>query len=255
LAYQIKPEFVGHQFGIIKKEKKMNTDKNTARLLGFIFVFVVVAATLSAPPVNPVAITILGLPDNTSETMIKISDNPTTMQVSIVGYLIEAVAIVLLTVLLYTTLKSQNKIIARWAFGLWIVEAVFVAVKQIGAFSLLNVSQQFVKAGVTDFSYFQTLGSLFYETFQFGYFVQMVFYCTGGILFYYLFFKSKYVPIVLSLWGIAAASLGFIGTLAILFGYDVPLYVFLPILPFELAIGVWLIIKGFNPSAIASESA
>ena len=82
----------------------------------------------------------------------------------------------------------------------------------------------------------------------------MVFYCIGGILFYYLFFKSKYVPRVLSLWGIAAASLAFIGYLAILFGYDVPLYVFLPILPFELAIGVWLIVKGFSSSAIVSES-
>ena len=232
----------------------MNTDKNTPRLLGIMFVFVVFAAALSAPPVNPVAITILGPPDNISETMIKVSDNPTTMQMSIVGYLIEAVAIVLLAVLLYTTIKKQNKIIARWAFGLWIVEAVFVAIKQISTFSLLNVSQEFVKAGATDSSYFLTLGSLFYETFQFGYFVQMVFYCTGGILFYYLFFKSKYVPIVLSLWGIAAASVAFIGTLALLFGYDVPLYVFLPILPFELAIGVWLIVKGFSSSAIASES-
>ena len=233
----------------------MNTDKNTVRLLGFMFVFVVVAATLSAPPVNPVAITILGPPANISETMIKISDNPTTMQLSIVGYLIEAIAIVLLAVLLYTTLKNQNKINARWAFGLWIVEAVFVAVKQISTFSLLNVSQEFVNAGAPDSSYFLTIGSLFYETFQFGYCVQMVFYCTGGILFYYLFFKSKYVPIVLSLWGIAAASLAFIGYLAILFGYDVPLYVFLPILPFELAIGVWLIVKGFSSSAIASLSA
>ena len=76
----------------------------------------------------------------------------------------------------------------------------------------------------------------------------------GGILFYTLFFKSKYVPVVLSLWGIAAASLGFIGTLLEILGYDVPLYVFLPILPFELAIGIWLIVKGINSSAIASES-
>jgi hypothetical protein len=232
----------------------MITDKNTARLLGFMFIFVVVAATLSAPPVNPVAITIVGTPDNISETMINISDNPTTMQMSIVGYLIEAIAIVLLAVLLYTTLKNQNKIIARWAFGLWIVEAVFVAVKQISTFSLLNVSQEFVNAGAPGSSYFQTLGSLFYETFQFGYGVQMVFYCTGGILFYYLFFKSRYVPIVLSLWGIAAASVAFIGYLFVIFGYDVPLYAFLPILPFELAIGVWLIVKGFSSSAIASES-
>jgi hypothetical protein len=232
----------------------MNTDKNTPRLLGFMFVFVAVASVLSGLPL-PFEISLIGPPDNISETMIKISDNPTTMQMSIVGYLIEAIGMVLLAVLLYTTLKKQNRIIARWAFGLWIVQAAFVAIRQISAFSLLNVSQEFVKAGATDSSNFQTLGGLFYESWQFVYSVQMVFYCTGGILFYYLLLKSKYVPIVLSLWGIIAASLGFIGIFLIFFDYDVPLYVLLPILPFELAIGIWLIVKGFNSSAIVSESA
>jgi hypothetical protein len=66
------------------------------------------------------------------------------------------------------------------------------------------------------------------------------------MLFYYLFLKSKYVPIVISLWGITAASLGFIGTLIGFFDYNVPMYVFLPILPFELAIGVWLMVKGIR---------
>jgi hypothetical protein len=232
----------------------MNTDKNTLRLLGFMFVFVAVAALLSELPLGSFGIKLIGPPENISETMIKISDNPTSMQMSIVGYLIEAIAIVLLAVLLYTTLKNQNKIIARWAFGLWIIEAVFVAIKQISTFSLLMVSQEFVLAGAQDSLNFQTLGSLFYKTWQFGYSVQMVFYCVGGILFYYLFFESKFIPIVLSLWGIAAASVAFIGYLFVIFGYDVPLYVFIPILPFELAIGVWLIVKGFSSSAIVSES-
>ena len=76
----------------------------------------------------------------------------------------------------------------------------------------------------------------------------------GGILFYYLFFKSKYVPKVLPIWGLIAVSLGFIGELFVLFGYAVPLYVFLPILPFELVIGIWLMVKGFRPQEIKSES-
>ncbi|TFH47038.1 MAG: DUF4386 family protein [ANME-2 cluster archaeon] len=75
------------------------------------------------------------------------------------------------------------------------------------------------------------------------------------VLFYYLFLKSSYVPRWLSIFGIMAASVGFIGELFAIFGYVVPLYVFLPILPFELAIGIWLVVKGFNPSAIGSESA
>jgi hypothetical protein len=73
-----------------------------------------------------------------------------------------------------------------------------------------------------------------------------IFIFIGGILFYYLFLRSKYVPTVLPLWGIIAASLGSIGTLLGFFDYYVPLYVFLPILPFELSIGVWLMVKGIR---------
>ena len=233
----------------------MDSDKFTPRLLGMMFVIVIVIGVLSGNLLTPLNFKMTGPPDNISETMINFSDNATMVQMSIVGFLIEAVAIVLLTVLLYTTLKKQNKIIARWAFGLWIIEAVAIAVREINAFSLLYTGQEFVKAGAPDSSYFQTLGSLFYKLMHFSYDAQMVFYCIGGILFYYLFLKSKYVPKVLPFFGIIVASLGFIGELFAIFGYDVPLYVFLPILPFELAIGVWLMVKGFNSSAIDSQSA
>ena len=74
----------------------MNSDKNTPRLLGFMFVFVAVASLLSGLPLSSFNVSLIGPPDNISETMIKISDNPTTMQMSIVGYLIEAIGIALL---------------------------------------------------------------------------------------------------------------------------------------------------------------
>jgi hypothetical protein len=224
----------------------MNSNKKTARLLGMMFLIVILIGVLSGLMLSPLNYSITGPLDNISETMINFSDNSTMVQMSIVGFLIEAVAILLLTVLLYTTLKKKNKIIARWAFGLWILEAVFLAVREINTFSLLYTGQEFVKTGAPDSSYFQTLGSLFYELIQFSYDVQMVFYCIGGILFYYLFLKSKYVPKVLSIFGIIVASVGFIGTLFVLFDYNVPLYVFLPILPFELSIGVWLMVKGIR---------
>jgi len=224
----------------------MNVDKFTPRLLGMMFVIVVAIGLLSGLPLPSLNYSLTGPPDNISETMTSFSDNPTMAQMSIVGFLIEAVAIVLLTVLLYTTLKKQNMIIARWAFGLWILEAVFLAVRQVSAFCLLYTSQGYAMAGAPDSSYFQTLGGLFYELMQFSYDVQMVFYCIGGVLFYYLFLKSKSVPKVLPIWGIIVASVGFVGEVFTVFGYDVPLYVFLPILPFELVIGVWLMVKGMR---------
>ena len=107
----------------------MNSDKYAPRLAGLMFVIVIVVGVLSGFMLTPLNYAMTGPPDNISETMINFSENPTMVQLSIVGYLIEAVAIVLLTVSLYTTLKKQNKIIARWAFGLWIIEAVAIAVR------------------------------------------------------------------------------------------------------------------------------
>jgi len=222
----------------------MISDKNTPRLLGFMFILVIITNILSSMQLGSLNIAIVGPPDNISEIMMNISNDPTSMQMSIIGYLIEACEIVLLSVLLYTVLKKQNIMIARWAYGLWIGEAILVAVKQIGSFSLLYVSQEFVKAGAPVSSHFQTLGGLFYELMQFIYDGQMVFYTVGGILFYYLFLKSKSIPVAISIFGILAASLGFVGEMLAILGYNIPLIVFLPILPFELAIGIWLMIKG-----------
>ena len=74
----------------------------------------------------------------------------------------------------------------------------------------------------------------------------MLVFALGATLFYYLFFKSGFLPRVLSLWGLIAAPLALIGILFVLFGYDVPIVVFLPNLPFELTIGVWLMVKGIR---------
>jgi hypothetical protein len=223
----------------------MTSSKSTARLLGFMFLLVILIGLLSGELfLSPLDYSMTGPPEDISQTMISFSSNSSMVQMSITGYLLEAVAIVLLAVLLARTLEAQNRIAARWALGLWLLEAAFLAARQISAFSLLHTSQKFVEAGAPVSSYFQTLGSLFYKLMHFSYDVQMVFYCTGGVVFYYLFYKSRYVPRILSLYGIAVACLGFAGEVAAIFGNNVPLYVFLPILPFELAIGIWLMVKG-----------
>jgi len=224
-----------------KKDEQINYDKFTPRLLGATFFIVAVVSALSG-------FLLLSLiePDNISATMINISEDPTKMQMSIVGEFITSIGIVLLAVLLYTTLKGQNQIIARWALGLWIIEAATLAVSRISAFSLLNLSQEFIKAGSPDPSYFQTVGSLFYESAQFGYDLHGLFWALGGVLFYYLFLRSRYIPIAFPLFGIILTSVAFIGTLLEFFDFAVPMYVFLPSLPYEMAIGIWLMFKGIR---------
>jgi hypothetical protein len=233
----------------------MNLDKFAPRLLGAAFLIVAVGDVLGTFLLGTLKLPLIGPTDNISETMIHISNNSTTMLFSIIFLLIESMFIVLMAVLLYTTLKKQNKIIALWGFGLMILEAASLAISRMSAFSLLKVSQEYVKAGTPDSTYFQTLGSIYFESAQFGYgILLMLFFSIGLLLFYYLFLKSKYIPKVFPVWGIIATSLSFIGTVFVLFGYNVSMFVFIPILPLELAIGVWLMVKGFKSQEIKAKS-
>jgi len=71
----------------------------------------------------------------------------------------------------------------------------------------------------------------------------------GGILWYSLFLKSGYIPQALSLWGLVAISLLLIPVLMQLYARNSThpvMAVGILYLPFELVLGLWLIVKGFN---------
>ncbi len=225
-----------------------NSEKNTPRFLGAVFLFQAVAALVSGLfLLQPLIVS-----DSIVETMVNISNNPLQFQASIVVDMFTAMGIVALGSLLFVTLKKQNGNIALVALGLYILEATLLAVSSIAAFALFQISTESVIAGNP--AYMQTLGNLFNESQQFGYSLHMLPFALGATMFYSLLFKSGYIPKALSLLGLVAAPLALIGILFVLFGYDVPITAFILNLPFELGIGIWLIAKGFNPSAIVSES-
>ena len=51
---------------------------------------------------------------------------------------------------------------------------------------------------------------------------------------------------VISLWGLVAVVAALGAAAFQLFGYAVPLWVSIPLAPFELAIGFWLLLKGIK---------
>jgi hypothetical protein len=75
----------------------------------------------------------------------------------------------------------------------------------------------------------------------------------------FLLYKSRLVPRGLSLIGIVGGPVLIAGFLAVVFGVigrDAPLAALsaLPVFIFELSLGIWLVVKGFNLSAITSLS-
>lgn len=169
------------------------------------------------------------------------------LRVAVLVDLVTSLGIVALASLLYVILRTQDPVLARIALGWWLLEAAFMTISRVGVLVLIPIGQGFAGAGAGESSAYQTLVDAVYQgVVRNAYTIHMFFYCAGGILWYSLFYRSGYIPRALSLFGITAVILGMAGIVLQLLGWTVPLIVFLPILPFEVMIGAWLLLRGIE---------
>lgn len=77
----------------------------------------------------------------------------------------------------------------------------------------------------------------------------------GAMPFCYLLYRSRLIPRSMSVLGFIGYAALLIGSSLELFGLDLHMIHYVPGGLFELIFPIWLIVKGFASSAIASESA
>ena len=223
----------------------MSIDMNIVRLLGAAQLTIFVASILH----ERLLASVVGS-GSISDFLVNISKNVTRMRISNLLALVDSIGIVVLGVLFYSVFSNKYPIIALVALGFYLAESITLAVSKIGGFALIPLSQEFVEAGAPESSYFQTLGDfLYYGVDRQGDRIHNLFFCLGGILWYYLLLISGGIPQALSLWGLVAVSLLLIPVLLLLYDRDFShpvMAVGLLNLPFELVLGLWLIVKGFN---------
>ena len=217
-------------------------DKNIPRLLGAAFLLQASGSLIG----GLIRDSIIGTGDIT-DSMTNISKNASLIRVSIATEMITAFGIVLLGALLYLILKKQDMKIALVALGLYLIEVAAIVISSTALFALLRISQESVVAGHPDF--LQTLGTLFLEIHEFTFGSLLMFFFTlGATLFYYLFYKSGYLPQGLALFGLLVALLSLINNIILLtINIYTPIFAVLILnLPFELGTGLWLLAKGIR---------
>jgi hypothetical protein len=231
---------------------KVNSSKKTARVVGALFLTAMVTSLLGGGLLE----SILTAPDY----LVSVSANTTQVMTGMSLELINGIAVVGIAVMLFRILKQHNESIALGYVGFRIIESVFCVVSATIPLSLITLSQEYLKAGASDASYFQTLGTLLIalRADMAGLLIP-VFFSSGALLFYYLLYQSKLIPRFISVWGFIGAvlvlTLNLLGTFGISTGMILALLFALPIILNEIFLGIWLIGKGFNPTAMASESA
>ncbi|MFC1915701.1 DUF4386 domain-containing protein [Chloroflexota bacterium] len=230
----------------------MNSYRKTAIIVGVLFITATVATLLSIPLTNHI---------NAPDYLINISSNETQMIIGALLQLINSIAIVGIAVMLFPILKKRNEALALGYVCARIMEAAILVVAVISLLLLLTLSQEFVKAGAKDVSYFQASGTLLVAAHEWAWLLGGEFFLTlSALILNYILYQSRLIPRFISVWGLIGATLllaqGLLGMFGSLTETSVlGTFLFLPIALQEMVFAVWLIVKGFNPSAIASGSA
>ena len=229
-------------------KEKMNTHRKTAIIVGVLFIVATFASSLGVFILSP----ILDAPDY----LIGVSANENQVIRAALFMLVYVVAAVGIAIMMYPILKKYNEALALGYVAARTIEGVLFIVYAVTLLLLLTLSQEFVKAGTPDASYFQTGGTLLITasdwTFSLG--LRLTFGLSALIL-NYLLYQSKLIPRWLSGWGFVGATLVFALLLLEFFSINLSEILDFPIALQEMVFAVWLIVKGFNSSAIIPDSA
>ena len=234
------------------KESPHGTYRKTAISVGVLFIIATVLNVLGKSFFQPS----LDAPDY----LIKISANENQVIIGGLLVLLSAFACAGIAIGLYPVLKKHHEALALGSVGLRVMEGMLYIVGVLGLLSLLTLSQEYGKAGASNASLFQASGTILMAIKTWAGQLGVVAFTLGALMYYYVFYQSKLVPRWLSGWGFLGAALSLAAALLTIFGQIIPfstvfILLQLPIGVQEMVLAVWLIVKGFNPSAIASGSA
>ena len=165
-------------------------------------------------------------------------------------------------VVLFPLLKRQNEGIALGFVTARVIESVFIAVGILSLLAIVTLRQDVAGAVGADAPTLVAVGkslvALHDWTFLLG--PGFVVGIGNGLLLGYLMYRSALVPRAMAVLGLIAGPVLIARFVAILFGVFEPGSVVGSIMVgpefiWELSLGIWLIVKGFKPSPIASQPA
>jgi hypothetical protein len=231
---------------MITKEE-MSTHRTTARVVGGMYLAGFVVGIAGEILIQ----SILGAPDRLST----VSANSMAIAIGAMLWLMAVVGDAAHGVLMFPVLKPHNERIAVGYLGFRIIDAVFIAIMVLFVLIQIPLSSEYLKAAAPDTLYLQALSTVFMQAQLYAYEIGMSTLGLAGLMLCYTLYRAKLVPRPLAIWGLVGYAIIFCGMVSEIMGSGLGLASSIPGGLWEVFIGVWLIVKGFNSSAIASEPA
>jgi uncharacterized membrane protein len=221
--------------------EKMNSDRKRTIIAGALYIIGTVAGVLSIVPSI-----------DASDYLVKASANSYQVLFAALFQFILTIAYLGFAVALFPLLRKFKEGLALGFLSFRIIAAVLNILGFIILLLLLSLSQEFVKAGTPDLSYYQTLGNLLRSGRDYVNHIAMILTTSvAGLLFYILLYQTKLIPRCLSIWGLSGTFFTIIASLLVMFhviGIITTIYIVLnlPLILLELVLAVWFIAKGLR---------
>ena len=174
---------------------------------------------------------------------------------------ITALACIGTAVVLFPIVKRQNEAVALSYVAVRVLEAAIIFAGIVGLISVVALRQGFAGAAAADAAPLLAVGkslvAVHDSTFLLG--PGILAGLGNGMLLGYLMYTSNLVPRRMALLGLVGGPLVSASGIAMLLGLYAPVSLWsviatMPEFLWELSLGIWLVVKGFNPSTVASLS-
>jgi len=222
----------------------MDTNRNTAIVVGGLFIIGTVSGILSAVFTG----SILGA----SDYLVQVVANEAQMLTGAFFILLMGLSLAMVPVMMYPLFKKQNEALALGAVVFrGPIEAAVYVLMVVSWLLLIVVSKE--SASVAETSSFQALGAVLVKASETINPVLEIVFSLGALMFYTLFYQTRLIPRWLSGWGIIGAIVYLLAGVMDMFGNEMEILLALLGVQ-EMVMALWLIFKGFNQSKNMAES-
>jgi len=230
---------------IATKRAPMNSMRKTALVAGalYLITFIAIAAA-------PLYQSVLNDPK-----YIVSSGIDTGVRWGAVIEMIVALACIGTAIALYPVVKRQNESFALGFVATRVVEAGMISVGVIGLLSIATLRHDVGTAAGADAATLVIAGQTLVATYDWAFLIgQTLMPAMNALLLGYVLFRSGLVPRIIPLLGLIGGPLMISSTVGEILGINPHVSVWsaialVPIFAWELSLGLWLVFKGFRPSA------
>jgi len=158
-------------------------------------------------------------------------------------------------VLMFPILRRHSERSAVGYLAARITDAVLIAVMVLLIAMQIPIGAEFLKAGSGDTSYLEALSAVLTQGNLYAYEFAMTTVGVAGLVLCSAFLRTHLIPRPLAVWGLVGYAVILGGSVLQILGFQLNSVQAIPGGLWEGFIGVWLIVKGFNPSALTSAPA